>query len=261
MSGTELLGYSLYDGSLGQCAQEIVRHIDSGDRFAWMACMNPHSYATARKDRPFQQALRGARWLLPDGSGVVLAARMIPSCRQLRERVAGPDLFALLNRELGRLRQTRVFLLGSTEENLRAIADKLRQQAPGIVVCGTCSPPFAKQFSREQNHAMLREINAAGADVLWVAMTAPKQEKWIFDHRRYLNVKFAGAVGAAFDFYSGRIRRSSMVWQRLGLEWLPRLVQEPKRLWRRMFVSAPVFLRDALWSAVAERVRRSQVRT
>ena len=89
---------------------------------------------------------------------------------------------------------------------------------------------------------MVTAVNAAAPDVLWVGMTAPKQEKWILENHARLNVKFAAAIGAVFDFYTGKVKRSHPVFQRLGLEWLPRLIQQPRRLWRRMFVSAPIFI-------------------
>jgi len=95
---------------------------------------------------------------------------------------------------------------------------------------------------------MIDAINATQADVLWVGMTAPKQEKWIYVNRERLEVRFAAAIGAVFDFYTGRVKRSHPVFQWLGLEWLPRLVQQPRRLWRRMFISAPIFLWDAVKS-------------
>jgi N-acetylglucosaminyldiphosphoundecaprenol N-acetyl-beta-D-mannosaminyltransferase len=99
---------------------------------------------------------------------------------------------------------------------------------------------------------MINAINAAGADVLWVGMTAPKQENFIFENRARLNVKFAAAVGAVFDFYSGNIRRDKDSWfVNHGLEWLPRLIQEPRRLWQRMFVSAPMFV----WHVVRQRFK------
>jgi N-acetylglucosaminyldiphosphoundecaprenol N-acetyl-beta-D-mannosaminyltransferase len=90
--------------------------------------------------------------------------------------------------------------------------------------------------------------------VLWVGMTAPKQESWIHQLRERLDVRFAAAIGAVFDFYIGRIKRSPPAFQTLGLEWLPRLVQEPRRLWRRMFVSAPIFM----WHAVTRRDRATR---
>ena len=89
---------------------------------------------------------------------------------------------------------------------------------------------------------MVDAVNAARPDVLWVGMTAPKQEKWIFRNREKLLVPCIGAVGAVFDFYAGTKRRSPAIWQKLGLEWLHRLLQEPSRMWRRNFISTPRFL-------------------
>jgi N-acetylglucosaminyldiphosphoundecaprenol N-acetyl-beta-D-mannosaminyltransferase len=103
------------------------------------------------------------------------------------------------------------------------------------------SPPFKPVFDEQDNEDMVRRVNDSGADVLWVGLTAPKQEKWVHENRHRLRVVFAGPIGAAFDFYAGNIRRAGPTLQKLGLEWLPRLVQEPKRLWRRSFVSAPSF--------------------
>lgn len=99
--------------------------------------------------------------------------------------------------------------------------------------------------------AMIAAINQASPDILWVGMTAPKQEKWIHQNLHRLDVRFVAAIGAVFDFYTGRVKRSHPIFQRLGLEWLPRLVQEPRRLWRRMFVSAPIFL----WHVVREKLK------
>jgi N-acetylglucosaminyldiphosphoundecaprenol N-acetyl-beta-D-mannosaminyltransferase len=111
-----------------------------------------------------------------------------------------------------------------------------------VSIAGTYSPPFKPEFSAEDNRTMIQAINDANADVLWVGLTAPKQEKWIFEHRERLDVNFAGPIGAAFDFFVGNISRVGPFWQNMGLEWLPRLVQEPRRLWRRSLISAPRFL-------------------
>ena len=100
---------------------------------------------------------------------------------------------------------------------------------------------------------MLAAVNAVAPDVLWVGMTAPKQEKWLFENRGNLNVKFAGAVGAVFDFYTGRVKRSHPKFQRLGFEWLPRLIREPSRLWSRNFISTPKFLYRL---AIERKIRR-----
>ena len=107
-------------------------------------------------------------------------------------------------------------------------------------------------FSAEDNDRMVSAVNEASPDVLWVGMTAPKQELWIARNRHRLHVKIAAAVGAVFDFYAGQVKRPHPFFQRHGLEWLPRLVGEPRRLWRRTVVSAPIFL----WHVGRTKIRR-----
>ena len=101
---------------------------------------------------------------------------------------------------------------------------------------------------------MVAAINAAAPDVLWVGMTAPKQEKWIHEQCGRLNVQFAAAIGAVFDFYAGKVKRASPVVQRLGLEWFVRSIQEPRRLWRRHYVNAPIFVGHVLRAAIKRRM-------
>lgn len=123
---------------------------------------------------------------------------------------------------------------------------------PALTIVGTYSPPFRAEFSKAEIAEMIEAINAVRPDVLWVGMTAPKQEEWIHGVIDRLDARFVAAIGAVFDFYAGRVRRSHPVFQSLGLEWLPRLVQEPRRLWRRMFVSAPIFI----WHVMRARVTK-----
>ena len=122
------------------------------------------------------------------------------------------------------------------------LAARLRVDFPPIAVSGTYSPPFKDVFTADDTAVMIEAINRSEADVLWVGMTAPKQEKWIWRNRDKLNVRLAGAVGAVFDFYAGTKKRSSEFWQQRGLEWLPRLLKEPRRLWEMNLKSTPIFL-------------------
>ncbi len=132
---------------------------------------------------------------------------------------------------------------------------------PRIEVVGAHSPPFKPTYSEAELDHMVAAVNAARPDVLWVGMTAPKQELWIRAVRPRLDAKFSAAVGAVFDFYAGNVKRSPRVFQRAGLEWLPRLVQEPRRLWRRMFISAPVFLGHVIRERAARRNHTSEPET
>ena len=134
------------------------------------------------------------------------------------------------------------YFLGSSEEVLGKIKTRMANEYPHVPVNGTFAPPFKEKFSEDENNRMIDEINRTAPTALWVGMTAPKQEKWIQEHRARLNVPFIAAIGAAFDFFAGTRQRASMPLQNAGLEWFPRLMREPRRMWRRNFVSSPVFL-------------------
>lgn len=136
----------------------------------------------------------------------------------------------------------RYFFLGSHDDVLSRICKKLSTEYPAIEVCGTYSPPYKEEFDDRDNEVMVDIINKAKPDVLWVGMTAPKQEKWIYQNKDRLSVPFIGAIGAVFDFYAGTIKRPSLIWRTLGLEWLGRFVREPRRMWTRNFVSTPIFM-------------------
>ncbi len=213
----------------------------------WLACMNPHSFAVTLDDAAFAAAQHDADWLIPDGFGMVLASKILGG--KIRQRVTGSDIFYGVMENLNRAGHFKVFFLGSTHETLAAIEERVAGDYPNLIVAATLSPPFKPTYTEAELSAMIDTINIAAPDVLWVGLTAPKQEKWIHQNRYRLKVRFAGAIGAVFDFYSGRIVRSHPTFQRLGLEWLPRLLQEPRRLWRRMGVSAPIFL----WHVLRQR--------
>jgi len=245
----KLLSYPLFDKPLESCLESILEQINSGRqspssppaRFCqYAACLNPHSFCEAQKDSDFQKALLGARWLVPDGVGMVLASFLLGG--SIRARITGSDLFSGICQKINVLGGYRVFLLGSTSDTLACIVKRMAIDYPQIEVVGTYSPPFKATFSDLEIGAMVQTINNATPDILWVAMTAPKQEKWLLKAQNQLRVPFAGAIGAVFDFYSGSVVRPSTFYQNLGLEWLPRLLQEPKRLYKRMAVSAPIFL-------------------
>lgn len=235
-----ILGYNVNIFTAEECADRIFESLRAGKR-SWLACFNPHSYVLALKDKVFTGALKDADWLVPDGSGIVLASRFLGG--RITARVTGSDVFSGLNKLMNDAGSMRVFFLGTTEETLSAIIQKMRIDYPGIKVTGAYSPPFKDVYSSAEISAMVKAVNSAAPDVLWVGMSAPKQEKFIMENRARLNVNFVAAIGAVFDFYPGNVRRDTDSWLvNHGVEWLPRLLQEPRRLWRRMFVSAPIFI-------------------
>ena len=235
-----ILGYSVTNQPLAQCLELIAGWLDAGEKNKVFVCANPHSLVEANNDPLFQQAIHNADLVTPDGVGIIIASKVLGGT--IRKRVTGSDIFWGLSAELNKTGGRSYFFLGSSEETLAAIKDKMAVEYPNIRFAGSYSPPYKPEFSAEESRQMVAEVNAARPDVLWVGMTAPKQEKWIDQHRDQLDVKFVGAVGAVFDFYVGNVKRSHPVFQKMGLEWLPRLIQEPRRLFKRNFVSSPLFL-------------------
>lgn len=240
VSTESMLGYQVRRDGVDSCLAEIFKSIEQKQQRKWLACLNPHSYVVATNNANFQIALKAADWLLPDGAGVILASRILNG--NIRQRITGPDIFNGLHDQLQERGGHSVFFLGSTEQTLGAICERMSKDWPDIRIAGTFSPPFKPVFSDDDIEQMVTTINTAKPDVLWVGMTAPKQEEWVHRVLPQLDVRFAAAVGAVFDFYIGRIKRPHPVFRRMGVEWLPRLMQEPRRLWRRTIISAPIFL-------------------
>ena len=202
--------------------------------------INPHSYITAKKDTAFKEALHSSNTLLPDGIGVVLAAKYTNN--EEIQKITGSDLHVYLLEELNNTGGS-VFFVGASQGTLDKISEKVTEEFPFVKV-NSHSPPFKSIFSEEENTEIISQVNAFNPDVLFVGMTAPKQEKWLNKHKDKLNFKIASSVGAVFDFYAGTTIRPSQFWLDLRLEWLLRLSKEPKRLWKRNFISSPLFLFD-----------------
>lgn len=247
--------------------------------------INAHSYNTARKDGLFAEALTNGDVLIPDGVSIVKACRWIKAKSQPKERIAGWDLFSfemenlerkqcgMLNVECGannssldnsqsaladnpkfkiqnsefRSPQRTVMFMGSSEKVLDLIVKRAAEVYPHLKIV-TYSPPYKPEFSEEDNKAIIDAINAADPDLLWIGMTAPKQEKWTFSHWNELNIHcHVGTIGAVFDFFAGTVERAPVWWQRHGLEWLYRLLKEPKRMWRRYIIGNTLFLFNVIF--------------
>lgn len=237
---SDVFGYPIFSIGKNACIDEIVSCIESQETQArWLACINPHSYVVALRNSNFSQALRNADWLIPDGMGIVLGSNFLGG--KIAERVTGSDIFYGVMRYLD-INGGSIFLMGSTDETLRILCDRIRKDFPGVQIAGTYSPPFKPFFLDSDTDEMLSRINTVKPNVLWVGMTSPKQDLWINSNKDTLNVSFVAGVGAVFDFYSGKVRRSHPFFQSYGLEWLPRLLQQPCRLWPRTFISGPVFI-------------------
>ncbi|MDT0642313.1 WecB/TagA/CpsF family glycosyltransferase [Zunongwangia sp. F363] len=233
-----LLGYKIRESypSLSAPSKSVVNTI------------NPHSYCVAKKDSEFRDSLEASDILLPDGIGIVLAARILKN--EKIKKIAGYDLFLNLMQQLNETGGTCVFL-GAAPETLEKIHKRANMDYPNVKV-HSFSPPYKPIFNEEDSHLMCDKVNSVSPDVLFVGMTAPKQEKWVHQNKANLNAKVIGSIGAVFDFYAGTVKRPSKFWINLGLEWLPRFLKEPKRLAERNLVSTPKFV----WEVLKERVKQ-----
>ena len=148
-----------------------------------------------------------------------------------------------------RERPLTVMFMGSSQKVLDLIVTRAAEVYPHLKIV-TYSPPYKPEFSEEDNKAIIEAINAVNPDLLWIGMTAPKQEKWTYSHWNELNIHcHVGTIGAVFDFFAGTVERAPIWWQRHGLEWLYRLLKEPKRMWRRYIIGNTLFL----WNMVKEK--------
>jgi putative colanic acid biosynthesis UDP-glucose lipid carrier transferase len=200
--------------------------------------INPYSFLIAKKDLIFKKALLNSDILLPDGIGIVAALKILAG--KSIKRITGSDLHSHLLQKLNQERKS-CFYLGSSQSTLDKIKQRLSTQYPNIKA-EFYSPPFVSEFSDEDNWKMLKAINSFCPDVLFIGMTAPKQEKWAYLHKEQIESKIICSVGAVFDFYAGTVIRSGKFWINLGLEWLPRLLKDPKRLWKRSLYYGPEFI-------------------
>ena len=215
--------------------------------------INAHSFNTAKKDKLFAEALTNGDALIPDGVSIVKACKWIKAKSQPKERIAGWDLFFFEMNKLEKESEERrvkseeskcltVMFMGSSQKVLDLIVKRAAVDYPHLKVV-TYSPPYKPEFTDEDNKEIIDAIHAANPDLLWIGMTAPKQEKWTYSHWKELNIHcHVGSIGAVFDFFAGTMKRAPMWWQEHGLEWLYRLIKEPKRMWRRYIIGNSLFL-------------------
>lgn len=226
--------------------KEILSQVPQGK--VLINTINAHSYNTALKDSLFAEALQKGDVLIPDGASIVMACRWLKAKSRPTERIAGWDLFELEMERLNR-KGGKCFFMGSSEKVLGLIREKAARVYPDITV-ETYSPPYKPEFTDEDNKAIIDAINTAKPDLLWIGMTAPKQEKWAYTHWKELDIDcHCGTIGAVFDFFAGTVERAPMWWQEHSLEWLYRLIKEPKRMWRRYIIGNTLFL----WNITKER--------
>lgn len=216
------------------CTNRILAWARAGTP-SYVCVCNTHSVVTARDDRLFRDAVKNADMAIPDGMPLVWVLKL--RGRASQDRVNGPDLMLRLLAQCER-EGLGVYFYGSSAETLALLEERLRQEFPRLRIAGSVSPPY-RDLDEAEQAALLRRIATSGARLVFVALGCPKQEKWMARHHDQVPAVMLG-VGAAFDYHAGTVRRPPPIMQRLGLEWLGRLLAEPRRLWRRYMFTNPL---------------------
>jgi N-acetylglucosaminyldiphosphoundecaprenol N-acetyl-beta-D-mannosaminyltransferase len=211
---------------------------------ATIATISPNSYGISTKDPEFRAALAGADYLVLDGVYFGLAGVLLK--RKLIKANQGPDVFHYFIRKLNEMRG-RAFFLGASDETLLKIKSRAATEYPNVTV-ECLSPPFKPEFDAADSRRMLEAIDAFGPDILFIGMTAPKQEKWAHKHRERINAKLAISIGGVFDWYAGNEKAIAPIWWKLKLGWLIRTIRRPEILKR--YPSIFIFFRHLFWAAI-----------
>ena len=212
-------------------------HLDAL-RGSYICVANVHTTVMAYEDKSYRKIQNSAAMALPDGAPLSVYSRRAGF--QEAQRVTGPDLMTELFQRAPQ-NGYRHFFYGSTPQTLEAMRVALRRDYPGVVIAGMYAPPF-RPLTQEEDREVTALINDARPDFVWVGLGAPKQEPWMYAHQGRLGAVSVG-VGAGFDYLAGTIQRAPRIMQTLCLEWLYRLMQDPRRLWKRYVTTNMKFLR------------------
>lgn len=225
-------------------AQEKVMEFLESNSLNMIFTPNSEMLLDAVKDRELENILNEAQLVIPDGIGVVIASKFYGT--PLKERVTGVDLSTKIL-EQGAKRNSKVFLLGATQESVSAAAVKIQENYKGINVVGIRNG----YYSEDEEEQIINEINESGADILFVGLGAPRQEKLIYKYKDKLGVKIAIGFGGGIDILSETVKRAPEFYQKSGLEWFYRFIKQPSRFMR--MIKLPKFILLAMFDAISSR--------
>ncbi len=215
MNTVKLNGYNIIKDSLAQVETNKNTLINT---------ISPNSYGLAVKDLEMREALKGSDYLVLDGLYFGLAPLLYKG--KLIKRITGWDCFTFFS-NYAEQKKGKVFFLGSTDKTLEKIKQNYKKDYPNVEV-ESYSPPFKPEFEDSDNDIMVNKINQFNPDILFVGLTAPKQEKWGYQHKSRLNANVTCTIGNVFDWYAGNTERPSAFWQKIGMEWLVRIFLRPE---------------------------------
>jgi len=214
----------------------IARWIEAGERH-YVCVSGVHGVMESQRDPTLKRIHNAAGLVTPDGMPLVWLLRA--AGHGDADRVYGPDLMLGIL-DASQQHGWKHFFYGASEDTQAGLRREIARRFPRAAVVDGWAPPF-RPLTPEEDDAVVARINASGADIVWVGLSTPKQERWMAEHRTRLTASVLIGVGAAFDFHAGRVRQAPRLLQRSGLEWAFRLAMEPRRLWRRYLRNNPAF--------------------
>ncbi|MDB5393548.1 MAG: glycosyl transferase, WecB/TagA/CpsF family [Rhodospirillales bacterium] len=230
-----VLGVGVSAVNPSRAVAEVRRWIAEKE-YRYVCVSGVHGVMECHRDPVLKAIHNRAGLVLPDG--MPLAWWVRGAGHPEADRVCGPEFMPLI---FETLRGRRHFFFGSTKKTLNDLIHRVRERYPDAEIVGSISPPF-RQVTDQEDAEIVRTINDSGADIVWVGLSTPKQERWMAAHRGRLTAPALIGVGAAFDMQAGHISRAPKFVRRTGFEWAYRLILEPRRLWRRYLVNNPAFI-------------------
>jgi N-acetylglucosaminyldiphosphoundecaprenol N-acetyl-beta-D-mannosaminyltransferase len=238
-----MMGVPMHPWTMEETVTEITRRLDAG-LFTQHVVVNVAKLVSMQKDPALRDAVLGCDIINIDGMGVLWGARLLGF--DVPERVAGIDLFYRML-ALAEKRRDPVFFLGAKSEIVACAVDKARMFYPHLIIAG-----YHHGYFWDNEEDVVRKIRESGARILFVAISSPKKEQVIARWQKQLGVGFAMGVGGTFDIMAGKVKRAPIWMQRVGLEWLYRVIQEPQRMWKRYLVTNSLFI----WMLIREKWAR-----
>jgi len=239
MRNVNILGIKVTSESLAEVLNTIKDTLQKNEKKSLYICASSvHGIIESQKDLELKKILNNAFINHPDGLPLVKMGRLLGEKKM--EQIKGLCLFPEVCKMTSEM-NVKHFFYGGKEGVANELANKMAKTYPGLKLAGTYCPPF-RLLSENEKNKIINAINKSRADVVWVGLSTPKQEKWIREFHKKLKVKLIFSVGAAFDFHTGNIKFAPLWMQKIGLEWFCRLINEPKRLWKRYFKIIPSFV-------------------
>ena len=228
------------EGQLEALVADVINKKDRADRF-WIYCVNLYSLGLLEKHIAFRSAVASTRSVAV-ADGVIISVLAYLKRRPVRQRLTGHDVFDTILKTPTR-NQLRCFFFGSEIETLNRIRVRLQRDYSEVICVGVLSPPISSDGLNSKDDEFIRIINDARPDVLFIGLTQPKQEVWINKHFESLDVPVAACIGAVFDFYARTKQRAPLIFRSLGLEWVFRIIEDPRKITNRFIYSVPAVIR------------------